>query len=83
MKEDREMIAPLGDAEEPKIPFKVTSMEKTGPYPTKPRGNLLFLLLLIISLSLYKLFPFQIILPKRVREFTQAKSLVVTLQVRH
>jgi len=33
------MIAPLGDVEEPKIPFEVTSMDINGPYPTPPRGN--------------------------------------------
>jgi hypothetical protein len=36
-KENREMIAQLGDVEEPKIPFEVTSMDITGPYPTTPR----------------------------------------------
>jgi len=30
---------PLGDVEEPKFPFEVTSMDITGPYPTTPRGN--------------------------------------------
>jgi len=33
------MIAPLGEVEEPKFPFEVTSMDITGPYPTTPRGN--------------------------------------------
>jgi len=38
-KENREMIAPLGDIEDPKIPCEVTSMHITGPYRTTPRGN--------------------------------------------
>ena len=38
-KENREMIAPLGVVEEPKIPFEVTSMDITGPYPTMPRES--------------------------------------------
>jgi transposase InsO family protein len=33
------MIAPLGDVEEPKNPFDITSMDTTGPYPTTPQGN--------------------------------------------
>jgi hypothetical protein len=37
------MVAPLGDVEEPKIPFKVTSVDITGPYPTTPRGNMYLL----------------------------------------
>jgi len=37
------MIASLGDKEEPKILFEVTSMDITGPYPTTPRGNKYFL----------------------------------------
>jgi len=36
-KENRKNIAPLGDVEEPKFPFEVTSMVITGPYPTTPR----------------------------------------------
>jgi transposase InsO family protein len=38
-KEYREMIAPLGDVEEPKNLFKVTSMDITRPYPTTQRRN--------------------------------------------
>jgi hypothetical protein len=38
-KENREMIAPLGNVEEPIIPFEVTSMDITGPYPTTSRRN--------------------------------------------
>jgi hypothetical protein len=38
-KENRGMISPLGDVEEPKIPFEVTSMDIVGPYPVTPRGN--------------------------------------------
>jgi len=51
-KEKREMIAPLGDVEEPKIPFEVTSMDITGPYPTTPRGNK-YLLTFIDHLTKY------------------------------
>jgi len=46
------MIAPLGDVEEPKIPFEVTSMDITGPYPTTPRGNK-YLLTFIDHLTKY------------------------------
>jgi hypothetical protein len=38
-KGDREFIAPLGDVEEPGIPFQFTSLDITGPYPLTPRGN--------------------------------------------
>jgi transposase InsO family protein len=38
-KEDREFIAPLGDVGEPGIPFQVTSLDITGPYPLTPHGN--------------------------------------------
>jgi len=38
-KEDRELIALLGEVPEPKNPFEVTSMDITGPYLTTPRGN--------------------------------------------
>jgi len=51
-KENREMIAPLGDVEKPKIPFEVTSMDITGPYPTTPRGNK-YLLTFIDHLTKY------------------------------
>jgi hypothetical protein len=40
---NRKIIAPLGDVEEPKISFEVTSMDITGPYLTTPRGNKYFL----------------------------------------
>jgi len=33
------LFAPLGDVEEPKIPFEVTSIDITDPYPTTLRGN--------------------------------------------
>jgi hypothetical protein len=46
------MIDPLGDVEEPKIPFEVTSMDITGPYPTTPRGNK-YLLTFIDHLTKY------------------------------
>jgi len=51
-KENREMNAPLGDVEEPKIPFEVTSMDITGPYATTPRGNR-YLLTFIDHLAKY------------------------------
>ena len=41
-KGNREFIAPLGDVEEPGIPFQVTSMEITGPYPLTPHGNKIY-----------------------------------------
>jgi hypothetical protein len=50
--EGKSGIAPLGDAEEPKIPFEVTSMNITGPYPTTPRGNK-YLLTFIDHLTKY------------------------------
>jgi transposase InsO family protein len=34
-----EFKAPLGDVEEPNEPFRVTSMDITGPYPLTPRKN--------------------------------------------
>jgi len=51
-KENREMIAPLGDVEEPKFPFEVTLMDITGPYPTTLRGNK-YLLTFIDHLTKY------------------------------
>jgi hypothetical protein len=50
-KENRKMIAPLGDVKEPKIPFEVTSMDIVGSYPT-PRGNK-YLLTFIYHLTKY------------------------------
>jgi hypothetical protein len=38
-KEDRELIAPLGEVEEPTAHFQVTSMDITGPYLMTPRKN--------------------------------------------
>jgi hypothetical protein len=46
------MIAPLGDVEEPYIPFEATSIDITGPYPTRPRGNK-YLLTFIDHLTKY------------------------------
>jgi len=51
-KENRKMIVLLDDVEEPKIPCEVTSMHKTGPYPTTPRGNK-YLLTFIDHLTKY------------------------------
>jgi len=51
-KENREMIATLGEVEEPKILFEVTSMDITGPYPTTSRGNK-YLLTFIDHLTKY------------------------------
>jgi hypothetical protein len=38
-REDRELIAPLGEVLGPKTPFEVTSMDITGACLTTPRGN--------------------------------------------
>jgi hypothetical protein len=46
------MIAPLGDVEEPKISFEVTSMDIMGPYPTTSRGKK-YLLIFIDHLTKY------------------------------
>jgi len=57
-KENREIIAPLGDVHEPKIRFEVTSLDITGPYPKTPQGNK-YLLTLIDHLTKYaEAFPF-------------------------
>ena len=34
-----EYRAPLGEVEEPRAPFQITSMDITGPYPLTPRRN--------------------------------------------
>ena len=49
---EREMIAPLRDVEEPRIPFEVTSMDTTDPYTTTPRENK-YLLTFIDHLTKY------------------------------
>jgi transposase InsO family protein len=51
-KGDREFVAPLGEVEQPKTPFEVTSMDITGPYPKTPRGNM-YLLAFICHLTKY------------------------------
>jgi transposase InsO family protein len=38
-KGNRKFVAPLGEVEELTAPFLVTSLDITGPYVTKPRGN--------------------------------------------
>ena len=38
-REDREFVAPLENVEEPKAPFKVKSMDLTGPYLITPCKN--------------------------------------------
>jgi hypothetical protein len=38
-KEGREFKAPLGDPEEPREPFEITSCDITGPYPVTRNGN--------------------------------------------
>ena len=38
-KENREFIAPLGEVDQPKFPFDITSMDITGPYKTTQRKN--------------------------------------------
>jgi transposase InsO family protein len=46
------MIAPLGDVEEPKIPFEDTSIDIVGPYLITPWGNK-YLLIFIDHLTKY------------------------------
>jgi hypothetical protein len=46
------MIALLGDVEEPTIPFEITSMGISGPYPITPRG-IKYLLTFIDHLTKY------------------------------
>jgi hypothetical protein len=36
-KGDREFAAPLGDVDQPSVPFEVPSMDITGPYVLTPR----------------------------------------------
>ena len=38
-KENHEFTAPLGEVEEPKFTFEITSMDITCPYMTTPRKN--------------------------------------------
>jgi len=38
-KSTRKLLAPLGEVEEPKFPFEVTSMDVTLPHPMTPRKN--------------------------------------------
>jgi len=38
-KENHEFTAPLGEVEEPKFPFEITSMDITGPHVNTPRKN--------------------------------------------
>jgi hypothetical protein len=51
-KENREFIAPLGEVDEPTVPFETTSMDATGPYVTTPRKNK-FLLTFVHHLTRY------------------------------
>ena len=51
-KEDREFVAPLGEVDEPRAPFEVTSMDITGPYLKTPLGNK-YLLTFICHLTKY------------------------------
>ena len=51
-KEDREFVAPLGEVDEPRAPFEVTSMDITGPYLKTPLGNK-YLLIFICHLTKY------------------------------
>ena len=37
--EDREYTAPLGEVEQPTAPFRIPSMDVTGPYLLTPRKN--------------------------------------------
>ena len=47
-----EFVAPLGNTEEPSVPFEVTHMNVTGPYPVTQRGNK-FLLTFMDGFSKY------------------------------
>jgi hypothetical protein len=77
-KENREMIATLGDVEELKIPLEVTSMDITGPYPTTPRENK-YLLTFIDYLTKYvEAFP----IPDHTAE-TCARVYVSQIVTRH
>ena len=38
-KENREFVAPLGNTEKPSVPFAVTHMNVTGPYPVTQAGT--------------------------------------------
>jgi len=82
MKENREMIAPLGDVEEPKFSFEITSMDITGPYATTPRGNK-YLLTFIDHLTKYvEAFRIPDYTAETCARVTQAKSLRAMVQVR-
>jgi hypothetical protein len=50
-KEVREFVAPLGELDEPRAPFEVTSMDIPGPYLKTPRGNM-YLLTFVTSPSM-------------------------------
>ena len=77
-KDNREMIAPLGDVEEPKFPFEVTSMDITGTYPRTLRGNK-YLLTFIDHLTMYaEAFP----IPDRTAE-TCARVYSSQIVTRH
>jgi hypothetical protein len=72
-KEDREFIAPLGDAEETSAPFEVTAMDKTGPYLLAPLKNK-YLLTLIYHFSKYmELFVYPKNQRRRVLGYMQRK----------
>jgi transposase InsO family protein len=77
-KEDREFVAPLGNPEKPTSPFEVTSMDVTGPYLSKPRGNR-FLLTFIDHITKYvEAFP----IPDQKAE-TCARVYVTQVITRH
>jgi hypothetical protein len=70
-KKNWEIIAPLSDVDETKIPFEVTSMDIVGPYPVMRRGNK-YLLTFIDHLTKYaQAFPIKE--SKLVRVCTLAK----------
>jgi len=76
------MIVSLGDVKEPKIPFEVTSIDITGPYPTTSRGNK-YLLAFIDHLTNYvEAIPIPDPTAEHARLCTRAKSLLVMVQVR-
>ena len=77
-KEDREFVAPLGEVDEPKTPFAVTSMDITGPYLKTPQGNK-YLLTFICHLTKYvEAFP----IPDQTAE-TCARVYATQIVTRH
>ena len=79
-KEDREFVVPLGEVDEPRAPFEVTSMDITGPYLKTPLGNK-YLLTFICHLTKYvEAFPIPIKHQKSARACMQHRLLPVMAQ---